>query len=66
MVTSAIAPTIGTLTVPAKNFGDAPFNLSAPSSDSTGAFTYTSSDTGVATVTVPPDVTVATLVLLLV
>jgi uncharacterized protein YjbI with pentapeptide repeats len=46
------APTIGALTVPAKNFGDASFNLTAPTSDSSGgAFTYTSSAPGVATVT---------------
>jgi len=51
LVVSPIAPTIGTLTVPAKNFGDAAFNLTAPTSDSSGAFTYTSSNTAVATVT---------------
>ena len=51
LVVSAIAPTIGSLTVPAKNFGDAAFNLTAPTSDSSGAFTYTSSNTAVATVT---------------
>jgi len=51
LVVSAIAPTIGTLTAPAKNFGDASFNLTAPTSNSSGAFTYTSSNTAVATVT---------------
>ena len=51
LVVSAIAPTIGTLTAPAKNFGDASFNLTAPTSNSGGAFTYTSSAPGVATVT---------------
>lgn len=43
-------PVIGSLTVPAKNLGDGPFNLTAPTSDSPGAFTYTSSNTSVATI----------------
>ena len=51
LVVSPIAPTIGALTVPAKNFGDASFNLTAPTTDSSGAFIYTSSDPTVATVT---------------
>jgi uncharacterized protein YjbI with pentapeptide repeats len=51
LVVSPIAPTIGTLTVPAKNFRDASFTLTAPTSDSSGAFTYTSSNALVATVT---------------
>ena len=36
--------------VPAKTFGDVSFNLVAPTSNSDGAFTYTSSDTTVATI----------------
>jgi uncharacterized protein YjbI with pentapeptide repeats len=48
---SPIAPTIGTLTAPAKNFGDASFNLTAPTSNSNGAFEYTSGTPAVATVT---------------
>jgi len=55
---SKIIPTIGTLAVPAKNYGDASFNLTAPTSDSDGAFTYTSSDSTVATVTSGGTVTV--------
>jgi uncharacterized protein YjbI with pentapeptide repeats len=51
LVVSPIAPTIGTLTAPAKNFRDASFNLTAPTTDSSGAFTYTSSNASVATVT---------------
>lgn len=43
-------PVIGSLTVPAKNLGDAPFNLTAPTSDSPGAFSYTSSNLSVATI----------------
>ncbi|NUY80435.1 T9SS type A sorting domain-containing protein [Flavobacterium sp. MAH-1] len=44
------APTFGTFTVPAKTLGDAPFTLTAPSSNSAGAFSYTSSNTSVATI----------------
>jgi uncharacterized protein YjbI with pentapeptide repeats len=51
LVVSAIAPTIGALTAPAKNFGAVAFDLTAPSSNSNGAITYTSSNTAVATVT---------------
>ena len=58
LVVSAIAPTIGALTAPAKNFGDASFNLASPTSNSDGAFTYTSSAPGVATVTSGGTVTV--------
>ena len=58
LVVSLITPTIGALTAPAKNFGDASFNLTAPTSDSSGAFTYTSSAPGVATVTSGGTVTV--------
>ena len=48
---AAGTPVIGALTVPAKNLGDAPFNLVDPTSDSPGAFSYTSSDLSVATIT---------------
>jgi uncharacterized protein YjbI with pentapeptide repeats len=58
LVVSPIAPAIGTLTAPAKNFGDASFNLTAPTSNSDGAFTYTSSNTAVATVTSGGTVTI--------
>ena len=53
LVVSPIAPTFGTFTVPGKNFGNASFSLSAPTTDSSGAFTYTidASDSEVATVT---------------
>ena len=43
-------PTLGAFTVPAKVAGDAAFDLTAPTSTSTGAFTYTSSNAGVATI----------------
>jgi uncharacterized protein YjbI with pentapeptide repeats/uncharacterized protein YjdB len=60
LVVSPIAPTFGTFTVPGKNFRDASFNLTAPTTDSSGAFTYTidASDAGVATVTSDGVVTV--------
>jgi len=58
LVVSLPAPTIGALTVPAKNFGDAAFNLTAPTSDSDGTFTYTSSNASVATVTSGGTVTI--------
>jgi len=47
---SASTPTITGFSVPAKNLGDASFNLTAPTSNSSGAFTYTSSNTSVATI----------------
>jgi uncharacterized protein YjbI with pentapeptide repeats len=59
---SPIAPTIGALSVPAKNFRDASFNLTAPTSDSSGVFTYDSSNTAVATVTIVDGVGVVTVV----
>ena len=43
-------PTITDFTVPAKVFGDAPFTLTAPTSNSAGAFTYSSSNNLVAQV----------------
>lgn len=43
-------PTIGALTIPAKKVGDPSFVLTNPTSDSAGAFTYTSSNTAVATI----------------
>ncbi len=44
------APVLGPFSVPAKNVGDAPFVLTAPTSTSSGAFSYTSSDASVATI----------------
>lgn len=43
-------PVIGNFIVPAKNLGDAAFDLTAPSSNSPGAFSYTSSNLAVATI----------------
>lgn len=47
---TATLPTLGTFTVPAKQLGDAAFALTAPTSNSLGAFSYTSSNTSVATI----------------
>jgi hypothetical protein len=47
---AAGTPVIGALTVPSKYTGDAPFDLIDPTSDSPGAFSYTSSNTSVATI----------------
>ena len=44
------APTLTGFTMPASTFGDAPFTITAPTSNSAGAFTYTSSNTSVATI----------------
>jgi uncharacterized protein YjbI with pentapeptide repeats len=58
LTVNSSSPTIGALSMPAKNFGDASFNLTAPTSNSGGAFTYTSSNTDVATVTSGGTVTI--------
>jgi len=43
-------PTITNFSVPAKKIGDASFNLTAPTTNSSGEFTYTSSNLAVATI----------------
>jgi len=43
-------PTLSNFTIPAKVLGAAAFSITAPTSNSSGAFTYTSSNTAVATV----------------
>ena len=50
LTVSAIAPTFGTFSAINKNYGDAAFSISAPSSNSAGSITYTSSNTAVATI----------------
>ena len=49
-VVNAATPTFGSFVAPAKTFGDATFTMSAPSSSSSGAFTFSSSNTNVATI----------------
>ncbi len=44
------APTLSNFSIPSKTLGDAPFSITPPTSNSTGVFTYTSSNTSVATV----------------
>jgi uncharacterized protein YjbI with pentapeptide repeats len=43
-------PTIGVLTLPSKIFGDAPFTITQPTTNSLGVFSYTSSNVSVATI----------------
>ncbi len=50
LTVSAIAPTIGTFTNVTKQMGDIPFALTAPTSNSAGAFTYESGNVGIATI----------------
>ena len=49
-VVQAATPTFGSFTAPSKTYGDATFTISAPSSTSSGAFTFTSSNSAVATI----------------
>jgi len=50
MTVSQATPTITKFDIPAKAIGTAPFIIAPPTSNSSGAFTYTSSDTSVATI----------------
>jgi hypothetical protein len=43
-------PTLGAFNVPAKQIGSPPFELTPPSSNSSGGFTYSSSDSSIATI----------------
>ena len=45
-----LPPTVGSFSVPAKNVGDATFTITPPTSNNTNPFTYTSSNTNVATI----------------
>jgi hypothetical protein len=49
-VTEFEPATLGSFTIPTKNLGDAPFQLTAPTSNSSGAFTFSSSNPSVASV----------------
>jgi hypothetical protein len=44
------SPNLSSFNIPSKIFGDSPFQIPPPSSTSTGAFTYSSSNTSVATI----------------
>jgi gliding motility-associated-like protein len=50
-VTLIAPPAMSNFATQNKQYGDAPFTLANPSSNSTGAFSYTSSNTAVATIT---------------
>ena len=50
LVINTIAPTIQSWTIPAQNYGVGTYTLTAPTSNSTGTFTYTSSDPSVASI----------------
>jgi hypothetical protein len=50
MTATTVEPNIGTFTIPSKTYGNAPFIITAPTSNSTGSFSYTSSNTSVATI----------------
>jgi len=43
-------PTISNFTIPTKIYGDSSFTITAPTSNSSGAFSYTSSNTNVSTI----------------
>ena len=49
-IVNKASPSISNLSVPSKTFGESPFTIVAPNSDSDGSFTYTSSDSSVATI----------------
>lgn len=44
------SPTITNFSVPTKIYGDSPFTITAPTSNSNGSFSYTSNNTNVATI----------------
>jgi hypothetical protein len=48
--TNSNLPTLSNFSIPATPLGSAPFTITAPTSNSSGAFTYTSSNTSVATI----------------
>lgn len=50
LTVTQIDPVVSNFSVPTKPYGSAPFTLTEPSSNSNGSFTYTSSDTSVATI----------------
>jgi hypothetical protein len=45
-----VLPTLSNFTIPAKTYASGPFTLTPPTSNSNGEFTYSSSDTSVATI----------------
>jgi hypothetical protein len=47
---TSLPPTLGSFSVPTKNLGDADFEITPPTSNSAGSWSYSSSNTGVATI----------------
>jgi len=47
---SQVPPIITNFSIPTKTYGDTPFTITPPTSNSDGAFTYSSSNTAVATI----------------
>ena len=45
-----VTPSFGSFSVGSRDFGTAPFTLTPPTSNSSGAFSYTSGNTGIATI----------------
>ncbi len=50
VVVGKVTPTISNIFIPTKVFGDNPFTITDPSSNSSGSFSYSSSNTSVATI----------------
>jgi len=48
--TTQVAPTLGPFTIPTQVYGDSPFTITPPTSNSDGSFSYSSSNTAVATI----------------
>ncbi len=48
--TTQTLPTLSNFSIPSKSVGDAPFAITPPTSNSSGTFSYTSSNTAVATI----------------
>ena len=50
MTATTLSPTITNFSIPTKIYGNAPFQITQRTSNSSGSFSYTSSDTSVATI----------------
>ena len=50
MTATTLSPTITNFSIPTKRYGDAPFTITQPTSNSSGSFSYTSSNLSVATI----------------
>ena len=50
MTATTLSPTITNFSIPTKRYGDTPFTITQPTSNSSGSFSYTSSNLSVATI----------------